>query len=368
MNRQAFGAIVLVGLLAATTWAGAYVPTQYPQTTAVLQVLHADALRKEHMFLAYAARADDEGAEAMTALFAALARSQQVLADNTRQLLAKFDTEADLPTRNGINVGETRHNLEIAANIALAKIDDRYGVFLDMIRPEQNAEALAEVQAVWHVKKCQRKLVDQALGGMGFLGLGSKLPKEYAVCEVCGYIVGDDEIESRCPYCGAEGIEEAVVGSEWKVAWGLDQNTSLDEVQRAYAKRFYRLVAATQVGLVDVPAAAALAAEPYATWGLGTSGPLSDEEKAYLALVPVAAQAWQTYAAIDLGQLSDEEQQYIARMHEKYGAGPIDLTGPRQSGGFSARLSRLLDIVEALSGSALLGDKELVFLNRFELE
>ncbi|HEV56415.1 MAG TPA: rubrerythrin family protein [Phycisphaerales bacterium] len=360
--------LILIASLVASAAAGRYVPTQYPQTAAVLQVLFGDAVRKEHTFLAYAAGAEEEGSAPMVALFAALARSQSVLAENARLLLAEFDTEVETPLGNGVSVGETRHNLEITANIALAKLDDRYRVFLDMIRAERNAEAMAEVQAVWDVKKRQREIVQKGLSATGLLGWTAKLPQGYCVCPVCGYIVAEGDAGARCPYCNTEGIENEVVGSEWKVFWGLDQNTALDDAQRAAAKRFYRLVASQDVGLAPAPGSTLLGSDAYQMWGLGSSGGFSDEEKAYIAAVPLLARAWEVYQAIDLGELSENEKQYIARIHTKYGQGPVDLMKLREGGDLSGEAAQVLDIVEALSGSLYLSDRDLVFLQRFDLE
>ncbi len=367
MKRRGFG-LILIASLVASAVAGRYVPTQYPQTTAVLQVLYGDAVRKEHTFLAYAAGADKEGSEPMVALFAALARSQGVLAENARFLLAEFDVEAEAPLMNGVSVGETRHNLEITTNIALAKLDDRYKVFLDMIRAERNAEAMAEVQAVWDIKKRQREVVQKGLSATGLLGWTAKLPQDYCVCSVCGYIVAEGDAGTRCSYCNTEGIENEVVASEWRVFWGLAQNTTLDDAQRAAARRFYRLVASQRVGVAGNPGSALLGSDAYQRWGLGTGGGFCDEEKAYMAAVPLLARAWEAYQAIDLGELSENEKQYIARMHTKYGQGPVDLLKLRESGDLSGKVAQVLDIVEALSGSLYLSDRDLVFLERFDLE
>jgi hypothetical protein len=210
--------------------------------------------------------------------------------------------------------------------------------------------------------------VQKGLSATGLLGWTAKLPQGYCVCPVCGYIVAEGDVEERCPYCNAEGIENEVVGSEWKVFWGLDQNTTLDDAQRAAAKRFYRLVASQYVGVAGNPGSALLGSDAYQMWGLGTGGGFCDEENAYIAAVSLLARAWEEYQAVDLDELTQDEKAYLAGMHTKLGQGPVDLVKLREGGDFSGKAAQVLDIVEALSGSLYLSDRDLVFLERFDLE
>lgn len=340
-----------------------YIAAQYPETTAVLQVLYGDEVRKEHHYLSYAEKADAEGDDKVACLFAALAKSESILADNHRLLLARFDIEAEASYANGASISDTRHNLEILANIGLARIDDRYSVFANMIRPERNQEAIALVQQAWDIKKRQYEIVKKGLDATGLRGLVTKAPQSYQVCAMCGYIEADSPGQ-RCPMCAADSRYVEPIGQEWRIYLSIMDNPQLQDREKSYARRFYDKVSVRSATYGKEPDPAVWASAEYRKWGLGARGDFCIEEKAYITTVEEMALAWQMYNEIDLSALDDLEKEYVEKMHSRYGEGAIDLSARRAAGEFSAAMEHLLDVAEALSGAGALTDIDIVFLQR----
>ncbi|MBN1123411.1 MAG: rubrerythrin family protein [Sedimentisphaerales bacterium] len=354
---------IVVCFLPGSVRGGRYIAAQYPETTAVLQVLYGNEIRKEHHFLSYAEKADIESSDKMTYLFAALAKSESVLAENHRLLLTEFDMEAEASYANGASIADTRHNLEILANIGLAKVDDRYSVFMNMIRTERNEEAISLVQQAWDIKKRQYEIVKKGLDATGLLGLVSKAPENYYVCTMCGYIETEAPGQ-RCPMCAADAQYLEQVGDEWRVYLGIMENSQLDNAEKAYARRFFDKISIASMGFRMASDPSVFGSDEYEKWGLGAQREFSVEEKAYINTIEEMALAWKTYNEIDMNDLNDMEKEYIEKMHSRYGDGDIDLSARRIAGEFSQAMVHLLNVSEALSGISTLSDADIVFVKR----
>ena len=86
----------------------------------VLQLLYADANKDAKAYLTYANQAQQEGHEAVAQLLAALARSQEVLAENSQLLMAAFDQEAGDASSGDVVLHGTKNDLDLTVNVALA--------------------------------------------------------------------------------------------------------------------------------------------------------------------------------------------------------------------------------------------------------
>lgn len=358
-----FGIILLPGFC--TVSGGRYQPFQYPETTAVLQVLYGDGMRACRLYTFCARKANTEGYKNIEKFFSALAMSESILAENHKLLLKEFNIEVD-----GFEIDEepeihgTRHNLELTANIGLAKIDKRFEVFLEMIQPENNAEAISNIKAAKEVKEGHLKLVKKALSSTGIMGIVSKSTEDYFVCKMCGQIE-EDMPAANCEVCevGSDFYEE--VTAKWMVYNAIDRNILLADTEKAYAKRVYDAIFEEEVtpGQPDV-SPDVFGKESYAKWGLGPMREFSDQEKVYIDKIEETAENWQQYSSIDLGRLTSEEKEYLEKMHDKYGAGPVDLSDKKGTGTFSDRMEELLGMVEVLSGTPVLLDVDIIFIKR----
>ena len=366
MRKIAFFVSVALAFAAgARAVAARYASSQFPQTAAVVQILYDDAVRQEQSFKAYARKAHQEDAEKIESLFAALASSQNILVDNHKSLLRAFDLRPDAPAGNGLSVGGTRSNLEITANIALAKIEQRFEALVGMIRAEGNAEVIAAVEEAWKVKTRQLEFVKDVSNSLGWIGLEPRsAPGEYYVCRMCGNMAAVVPFD-KCSACGAEPRQFEEVTPRWRVCLAIEDNGQLTPDEREYAKRFFQVLCRKGTGPVAGSAAAGVyGTAAYRKWGLGEPRAFADAEMVYIASLADMAAAWERYGRIDLGNLTPDEKQYLARMHDKYGEGAIDLTSRRQGGDFSEAMTELLDLVAVLSGSDLLYDVDIIFLKR----
>jgi rubrerythrin len=346
--------------------AGRYSAARCPETVSVLQLLCADANKDARGYLTYANQAQQEGHEAIAQLFAALARSQESLAENSQLLLAAFDQEAgDSPAANAVLHG-TKIDLDLMINVALAGVEKRYSLFLEMVRPEGNAEAIASVQQALKVKGDHLDWVKAARGSLGLLG--SKLANQFWVCEGCGAIVSSMP-RGACAICSGRPTDFAAVTGSWKVIWAAENNPQLSKTERAYVRRFCRaLFARNPQDLPSSPAMGAFDSAAYQKWGLGPRRAFCTEEMMYVAAVEEMVAAWDRYRQINLDNLTEPEKQYLQKMHQAFGQGPINLSSKRGTGALSATLEKVLGEVEMLSGSKVLLDIDMIYIKRATAE
>jgi rubrerythrin len=347
--------------------AGRYNSAQCPETLAVLQLLYSDAQKDARLYLACARRAEDEGYSAIAQLYAAMACSETVLAENSKLLMAAFDQEADDSSATEPAVHGTKNNLDLAINVGLAGVDKRYSLFMEMIRPEGNAEAISTIKQEWLVKNSYLDWIKSVRSSLGLLGSFAAKPSEtYSVCQICGNIVSMSP-RSPCEVCSAKPSDFQMVTGCWKVQYAIENNEMLSRAEKGYARRYCRALFSTESpAMTAMLPTGIFESSPYKKWGLGPQKAFGPEESRYILALEEMAVSWQKYIEIDLDSLTDTEKQYLAKMHQSYGKGPINLTDKRS--GFSESLNRALTEVEILSGSGALLDVDLIYLRRLSAE
>lgn len=346
--------------------AGRYSAAQCPETVSVLQLLYADANKDAKAYLTYANQAQQEGHEAVAQLLAAMARSQEVLAENSQLLMAAFDLEAGDSSSGDTVLHGTKNDLDLTINVALAGVEKRYSLFLEMVRPEGNAEAIAAVQQEWKVKGDHLDWAKSARGSLGLLG--SRIGDQYWVCGGCGAIVSNMP-RTTCTICRGSPTEYSAVTGCWKVIWAAETNPQLSKAEKAYVRRYCReLFAGSSQNLPTSPAMGVFDSAAYQKWGLGPRRAFCTEEMIYVASVEDMVAAWDRYRQINLDNLTEPEKQYLQKMHQAFGQGPIDLSSKRGTGELSPTLEKVLGEVEVLSGSKTLLDIDLIYIKRVTAE
>ncbi len=346
--------------------AGRYSSSRYAETVSVLQLMYSDAQKDAKTYLTYANQASREGYEAVAQLFAALARSQEVLAENNQLLMASFDQEAGDASSGEVALHGTRHDMDLMINVGLAGVGKRYSLFLEMIRREGNPEAIAAVEQERKIKEDHLEWLKTGRGSLGLLG--GRLGDQYWVCNGCGSIVSNSP-RAACPICSGRPTDFTAITGCWKVIWAAENNPQLSKAEKAYVRRYCRAMFAKKLqDLPPQPVVGTFDSAAYQKWGLGPQRAFCTEEMIYIAAVEEMAASWDRYRRIDLGALTDSEKEYLKKMHDAFGQGPIDLSSKRGTGALSPELEKVLDDVEVLSGSKVLLDIELIYIKRATAE
>jgi rubrerythrin len=137
-------------------------------------------------YLAFAAKADQEGFQQAARLFRAAAEAETIHAHNHLRALKA--------------IRATRENITEAVGGETHEFKSMYPMMIEAAKKEQNKEAERSFHFANEVEKVHARLFEQLLAGLGHAG------EDYAywVCPVCGYTVGKEAPET-CPICGAKG-------------------------------------------------------------------------------------------------------------------------------------------------------------------
>jgi rubrerythrin len=137
-------------------------------------------------YLAFAAKADQEGFPQAARLFRAAADAETIHAHNHLRALKA--------------VRSSRENLTEAVAGETHEFKSMYPAMIEAAKAEGNKEAERSFHFANEVEKIHAQLFGQLLAGLGNAGE----VYAYWVCPVCGY-TAEKEAPSVCPVCGAKG-------------------------------------------------------------------------------------------------------------------------------------------------------------------
>jgi rubrerythrin len=137
-------------------------------------------------YLAFAAKADQEGFAQAARLFRAAAEAETVHA------------HAHLRALKGIR--STKENLMEAVAGETHEFKSMYPAMIEAAKAEGNKEAERTFHFANEVEKIHAKLYQQMLDGLE----SAKESYSYYVCPFCGY-TAEKEAPETCPVCGAKG-------------------------------------------------------------------------------------------------------------------------------------------------------------------
>ena len=95
----------------------------------------------------------------------------------------------------------------------------------------------------------------------------------------------------------------------------INENAVLDEDEKAFAVRFYKLVNSGKIENAPKTSVSRLPDK----WNIDDYNDLSIDEKKYLAYLPEALELRDIYYSIDLDNLTQKEQDFLKETHEQYG-------------------------------------------------
>ncbi len=137
-------------------------------------------------YLAFAAKADQEGYAQAARLFRAAAAAETIHAHNHLRALKA--------------IHGTRENIQEAVSGETHEFKAMYPAMIEAAKAEGNKDAERSFTYANEVEKVHARLYEQML--VDLAAAGSTYP--YYVCPVCGYTAEADAPEV-CPVCGAKG-------------------------------------------------------------------------------------------------------------------------------------------------------------------
>jgi rubrerythrin len=137
-------------------------------------------------YLAFAAKADQEGYPQVARLFRAAAEAETVHAHNHLKALK--------------GIRSTRENLEEAISGETHEFKRMYPEMIEAATVEGHKEAERTFKYANAVEKIHAQLYEKLLSSLG----ASQETYPYYVCPVCGY-TAEKEVPEVCPVCGAKG-------------------------------------------------------------------------------------------------------------------------------------------------------------------
>ena len=155
------------------------------RTTKDLKEAFAGESQANRKYLAFAAKADQEGYPQVARLFRAAAEAETIHAHNHLRALK--------------GVKSTKENLQEAISGESYEFKEMYPGMIAAAKAAGNKEAERSFIFANEVEKIHHALYEKALKNME----EKKLVDIY-VCPVCGYTV-EEEVPEKCPVCGAKG-------------------------------------------------------------------------------------------------------------------------------------------------------------------
>ena len=156
------------------------------KTEDALKEAFAGESQANRKYLAFAAKADQEGFAGAAKLFRAAAEAETVHA------------HAHLRALKGIR--STRENLQEAIAGETHEFKSMYPGMIELAKAEGHKEAERSFNFANEVEKIHAALYQSALDNLDSV----KEASSYYVCPVCGYTV-EKEAPETCPICGVKG-------------------------------------------------------------------------------------------------------------------------------------------------------------------
>lgn len=152
-------------------------------------------------YTAFAARADAEGWFGAASLFRAVARSEQIHAQNHARAIKQLGGEAQCHI-HPVQVDDTLQNLKTALAGEQHEIDTMYPAFI--IEASGNDTSVAVRTFTWalEAEKTHAELFRECIELVSEgLDAWVSSPRDFYVCPVCGFTSGIRNQEVHCPVC-----------------------------------------------------------------------------------------------------------------------------------------------------------------------
>lgn len=160
-----------------------------------LQTAYAKAVRYNFMYSKFAPQALKEKNKDIYNLYLAIARSEQVHADQHAALMRSKGIEPKQPTIDSVSVGTMLQTLKMALSSEEIETESMYPNIMRSAEAEKFTAASEQFKFCMDGDQRQADLLKDAQDHNGKIKIGQLL-----VCPVCGYIFTSKEAE-ECPTC-----------------------------------------------------------------------------------------------------------------------------------------------------------------------
>ena len=152
-----------------------------------LQEAFAGESQANRKYLAFAARADEEGYKQAARLFRAAAAAETVHALSHLKALGA--------------VKGTKENLQAAHDGEVHEVESMYPPMIEEAKAAGNKQAERSFTYAYEVEKVHAALYKKAIES-----LKNPVETEYYLCPVCGH-TAEAEAPDKCPVCGTKGAK-----------------------------------------------------------------------------------------------------------------------------------------------------------------
>ena len=156
------------------------------KTEQFLKEAFAGESQANRKYLAFAAKADQEGYPQVARLFRAAAKAETIHAHNHLRVLKEIKS--------------TKENLQVAIDGETHEFKKMYPEMIEAAKAEGQKDAVRSFNFANEVEKVHAQLYQKLLDGLG-------KPQEnypFYICPVCGY-TAEKEPPGTCPVCGTKG-------------------------------------------------------------------------------------------------------------------------------------------------------------------
>ena len=155
-------------------------------------------------YIAFAAKADDEGFHGAASLFRAASRAEQIHASTHARVMKQLGGEARCAI-HPVVVTTTLENLRSALDGESHEIESMYPGFIAEAQAHGNTLAVRTFTGALEAEKAHARLYGEAIAllrsGKSDSWIASA--REFYVCPVCGDTAETEEEHERCPVCNA---------------------------------------------------------------------------------------------------------------------------------------------------------------------
>ncbi len=153
-------------------------------------------------YIAFAAKADEDGFHGAASLFRAAGRAEQIHAANHARIVKQLGGTVRCQI-HAVDVSSTLENLKTALGGEQHEIANMYPAFLEEAEANGNTLAVRTFTGALEAEKTHARLYGEAIALLqgGKLDSWIGTAREFYVCPVCGYTSETEEEHERCPVC-----------------------------------------------------------------------------------------------------------------------------------------------------------------------
>jgi len=150
-------------------------------------------------YAAFSLKAKEEGHEAISKLFAAASKAEEIHAGNHRKVLEGLGVKMD-DFKPEFEVKSTAENLQAAIDGEAYEVSAMYPQFLADAKAEKVAKAEKSFNWAYDTEKKHHDFYVKALESLK-TSTENTLPVQYAVCPVCGNTYDNAKLDAKCAFC-----------------------------------------------------------------------------------------------------------------------------------------------------------------------